>query len=108
MNIEELLDKAIHEEEDTEDVLTEQQWQMLIEDYALKNAVDIIKRDNKYFADTRDYTVIIKYKGKFYGITYHKKVHGYLYAYDYSSCYAYEYQSVTKTIKTWEKVKWTN
>lgn len=101
MDIEKLLDRAIREDEDT---LTEQQWRTLIQDYALRNCVDIIEDKNECY--TRECTVIFKYKGKFYGITYQKKLHEGRYDDDFSWCWLYEYRIVTKTVEEWEPVEW--
>ena len=93
LTIEELLDKAINEEN-----LTEKQWQQIIE-YAKDNEIDEVEGNVRRW--TRLCIIIFPYKEKLYGASYDVGLTECC-DNDYAGCSIGEVHKVVRTIEDWE------
>ena len=93
LTIEELLDKAINEEN-----LTEKQWQQIIE-YAKDNEIDEVEGNVRRW--TRLCIIIFPYKEKLYGVSYDAGLTECC-DNDYARCSIGEVRKVVRTIEDWE------
>ena len=93
LTIEELLDKAINEEN-----LTEKQWQQIIE-YAKDNEIDEVEGNVRRW--TRLCIIIFPYKEKLYGASYDVGLTECC-DNDYAGCSIGEAHKVVRTIEDWE------
>lgn len=95
LTIEQLLDKAINEEN-----LTEEQWKRVV-NYAIDNEIDEVEGDVGRW--TRLCIIIFPYKDKIYGVSYDIGLTE-CQDNDYAGCSIGEIRKVVKTIEDWEFV----
>lgn len=95
LTIEDLLDKAINDEN-----LTEKQWQRVVS-YAKDNEIDEVEGDVGRW--TRLCIIIFPYKEKLYGVSYDVGLTE-CQDNDYAGCSIGEIRKVVRTIEDWEFV----
>lgn len=95
LTIEELLDKAINEEN-----LTENQWERIV-NYAEDNEIDVVEGNVGRW--TRLCIIVFPYKNKIYGVSYDVGLTE-CQDNDYAGCSIGEVHKVVKTVEDWEFV----
>ncbi|WP_337767513.1 hypothetical protein [Phascolarctobacterium succinatutens] len=95
LTVEELVDKAINEEN-----LTEKQWQQVIE-YAKDNEIAEVEGDISRW--TRLCIIVFPYKNKIYGVSYDEGLTE-CQDNDYAGCSIGEVHKVIRTYEDWEYV----